>query len=179
MRRTSLLWFILVTCMVGCMEGRKPTPLARAGVSARVPPTSAKETLPEIKPPPPEPKPPLYQQIGGAEVLKQIVDDFAATAAEDENIPEAHRKLFTGDDAASYKKLVIDVVADLTGGPKFTPEETLKKRAEGQDISMKEFDAFLADFQKALEKNKIGEADQSAVLALLKALSKDVVKPTE
>jgi hypothetical protein len=163
MRPVLLPLLAVLPLLVGCMEGKNPSPLSRLG---------AVQT-PTMRATPREPS--LYEQLGGAAGVKAIVDDFVALAADDAAVPERLKKPLTDDDG---KQILVRWLAAQSGGRMPDPDEkTPKDLWKDAEPAQTDWDALTANFSAALEKNKVGEAQRKTVTSAFQALGKEVVKP--
>src|SRR5262245_49212315 len=88
LRRTCPL---LLLALAGCMEGGKPTPLART--------------------------PSLYTRLGGEPGLTRLVDDLVANVVLSDKIKPEHKRHFVKGDVAGLKRKLIEQLGEATGGP--------------------------------------------------------------
>jgi hemoglobin len=155
---------------VGCVEGKKASPLPRAGVSK---PTEAAVKPTDV---PPATKPSLYERLGKEPAIVQVVDDFVASVVADENIKERHKKHFMEGDVAGLKKKLVDQIGEATGGPQKYTGKNMKDAHKGLEITNKDFDALVGDLVKALDKNNVAKEDKDELLQMLGTMRKDVVE---
>jgi hemoglobin len=109
----------------------------------------------------------LYDRIGGAKVIVQVVDDFVGNVAGDAKITDEHRKRFREGDVAGLKQKLVDQIGQAAGGPQKYTGKGLKEAHQELGFTDKEFDALVADLSAALDKNKVGRADQEQLLSML------------
>ncbi|MCS6853048.1 MAG: group 1 truncated hemoglobin [Gemmataceae bacterium] len=150
-------------CLSGCMEGSKPSPLSRNGTGTS-PATGVKS---------------LYERIGGEAVIVKIVDDLVANVIADEKIKAVHKKHFMEGDVAGLKRKLVDQIGEATGGPQKYRGKSMKEAHRGLAITDADFDALAADLVKALDQNKIGEAEKKELVQLFGSMRRDVVEKSE
>ena len=170
------IWFAgFVILLAGCMEGKKPTPLQRAG---NVQPAQVAEnkSSPEKNVPEPSSKRSLYDRLGKEPALVLVVDDFVANVVADPDIKAKHKKHFMEGDVAGLKKKLVEQIGEATGGPQKYAGKNMKEAHKGLEISDKDFDALVNDLVKALDKNKVAKEDKDELLNMLGAMRKDVVE---
>jgi len=173
----------LIVCL-GCMEGQKPSPLARPGSTppeqvVKLPATKAVEppaTKTLEKPPEPPAKPSLYERLGKEPAIVQVVDDFVAFVVADDDIKDVHKKHFKEGDVAGLKKKLVEQFGEATGGPQKYTGKNMKDAHKGLEITNKDFDALVNDVAKALAKNKVADDDKAEILKMLESMRKDVVE---
>jgi hemoglobin len=134
--------------LTGCMEGSKPSPGARS----------------------------LYDRMGGEVVIVKVVDDFVTNVAADPDIKDKHKKHFQEGDVAGLKKKLVDQIGQATGGPQKYTGKDMKTAHQGLGITDKDFDALVADLVKALDNNKVGQAEKDELLKMLGGMRGDVVE---
>src|SRR5262249_44705055 len=154
----------------GCMEGQKPSPLARRPGTD----VASKPTTPDSQPVAPKAAPLLYERLGGEKAITKVVDDFVANVCADEAIKEKHKKHFMEGDVAGLKKKLVDQIGEATGGPQKYAGKNMKDAHKGLEISNKDFDALVGDLVKALDNNKVSPADKEELLKKLAPMRKDV-----
>jgi hemoglobin len=167
------------------MEGSKPTPLERAGEEPVAAPVQVDRAEP-VKDQGVAQKPlgavrlSLYERMGGASAIAQVVDDFVDNVVADDRIKEAHKKHFREGDVAGLKKKLADQIGQATGGPEKYTGKDMKAAHQGLGITDEDFDALVVDLVKALDKNKVGDVEKAELLAMLGKLRPQVIeKPKE
>lgn len=113
----------------------------------------------------------LYDRLGQQPGLVVVVDDFVANIAGDSRIN--HR--FAKTDIPKLKAHLVDQLCEATGGPcKYTGRDMVTSH-KGMNITVAEFNATGEAMQKALQKNKVAQADIDAVLGALGGMQNDIV----
>jgi hemoglobin len=167
MTARRLMPVCLLLAVAGCVEGQKPTPGKRSGVSDRQAPdvktkVGAKDSL--------------YQRLGGEKGITRIVDDFVANVVADPLIREAHKRHFRDGDVEGLKRKLIDQFGQATGGPQKYAGKNMRDAHKGLGITDADFDALLADLRRALEANGVGPADRDEILGMLEKMRPEVVE---
>jgi hemoglobin len=162
MLRRLVPWLLLG--LAGCMEGQKPTPLARTGPTA----PALKDTVQTV--------PSLYKRLGGHTAVEKVVDDFVDAVVADDKIRPGHKKHFMEGDVAGLKRKLVEQIGEATGGPDRYTGKNMKDAHKGLDITNADFDALVADLVKALDKNHVPAKEQDELKALLGPLRADVVE---
>jgi hemoglobin len=162
MLRRFVLPALLALVLTGCLEGSKPT-------DKQLPRVSGAEKLKM-------PRESLYERLGGEPAITQVVEDFVAIVIEDPKIKEEHREHFKRPSVKELKKKLVDQIGEATGGPQKYTGKNMKDAHKGMKISDADFDALAADVVKALDKNKVGEAEKKELLDILGKMRSDVVE---
>lgn len=172
---SRILLALVLSCAIGCIEARKPSPLQRV--------RAAKPTEAALKPPDnPEAEirtptsPSLYVRLGKEPAIIQVVDDFVANVVADDDIKEKHKKHFREGDVAGLKKKLVEQLGEATGGPQKYTGKNMKDAHKGLEITNKDFDALAGDLVKALDKNKVAKEDKDEIVKMLETMRKDVVE---
>jgi hemoglobin len=104
------------------------------------------------------------------------VDEVVA----DPKIRERHKKHFMdAEHVPELKKKLVEQVGEATGGPQKYTGKNMKDAHKGQEITDADFDALIGALVRALDKNKVGQAEKDELLALLGPMRKDVVEKPE
>jgi hemoglobin len=119
----------------------------------------------------------LYDRLGKKKGITAVVDDFVGRCAGDTRIAA----FFKPDvaDPARLKKFKDNLVAQIcqaSGGPcKYTGKD-MKTAHAGMGISTADFNALVEDLVAALNKFKVADADQKALLGVLGPMKSDIVE---
>jgi hemoglobin len=154
----------LLVGLAGCMEGQKPTPLARTTATTG----ALKDTVQAV--------PSLYKRLGGHTAIEKVVDDFVDAVVADDKIRPEHKKHFKEGDVAVLKRKLVDQIGEATGGPERYRGKNMKDAHKGLGITNADFDALVADLVKALDKNKVPPKEQEELKAILGPLRPEVVE---
>ena len=118
--------------------------------------------------------PSLYTQLGGYDALAAVTDDFITRLATD---PELG-KFFVGLNDSSKQRVrqhVIDFLCNATGGPCLYLGQDMKTAHKGLHITDAEWNASAQHLVETLNKFKVPQAQQTAVMGAIGALKGDIV----
>ena len=119
----------------------------------------------------------LYDRLGGRAAIVAVVDEFVANCAADTRI----NKFFAATAAdpkrlAAFKTNLVNQVCEAAGGPcKYTGKD-MKSAHAGMGISNADFNALVEDLTKALDKFKVGKAEQDQLLGVLGPMRPQIVE---
>jgi hemoglobin len=122
-------------------------------------------------------KPSLYERLGGIYNIAVVVDDFIDRIMTDARlnsnpaVDEAHHKV----PPAGFKYLVTEMVGWATGGPQKYTGRTMRDSHKHLNITPKEWEAFMDDFQKTLDEFKVPAAEQAELKAIVNSTYGDIV----
>src|SRR5213080_1931237 len=122
-------------------------------------------------------KPTLYERLGGIYSIATVVDDFIDRVMADARlnanpaVNEAHHKVAP----AGFKYLVTEMMGMATGGPQKYTGRPMRESHEHLNITPKEWDAFMDDFQQTLDKFKVPAAEQTKLKAIVNSTYGDIV----
>src|SRR5262249_25222117 len=99
-------------------------------------------------------QPSLYTRLGGIYSIATVVDDFIDRIMKDArlNAPPADNEAHHKVPPAGFKYLVTEMVGWATGGPQKYTGRSMRESHEHLNITPKEWDAFMDDFQQTLDK---------------------------
>ena len=118
--------------------------------------------------------PTLYTQLGGYDALAAVTDDFIKALATDPTLA----KFFTGLNDESKKRVrqhVIDFLCNATGGPCLYLGQDMKTAHKGLHITDAEWNTSAQHLVDTLNKLKVPQAQQDAVMGAIGALKGDIV----
>jgi hemoglobin len=120
----------------------------------------------------------LWDRLGGEANVKKVVDDFVDLASTNPKVNFDRDGKYKLDPAtvARLKKLLVEQISSLTGGPFKYSGRDMKTVHKDMAITDAEFDALAADLKTALERNGAKAADVQAVLALVAKMKPDIVE---
>ena len=122
-------------------------------------------------------KPTLYERLGGIYSIATVVDDFIDRVMADARlnanpaVNEAHHKVAP----AGFKYLVTEMVGWATGGPQKYTGRPMRESHQHLNITPKEWEAFMDDFQQTLDKFKVPAAEQAELKAIVQSTYADIV----
>jgi hemoglobin len=115
----------------------------------------------------------LYDRLGGAKGLAQIVEDtFAAHL----NNPVVKTRFEIVKDLENVKKMAREFFGAGSGGPETYTGKDMMAAHKGMNISEQEYLAVMDDVLEALSKNKVGEDAVKDVIAILYSLKGQIIR---
>ena len=118
--------------------------------------------------------PSLYTQLGGYDAIAAVTDDFINSLATDPQLG----KFFVGLNDTSKQRVrqhVIDFLCNATGGPCLYLGQDMKTAHKGLHITEAEWNTSAARLVDTLNKFKVQQAQQTAVIGAISALKGDIV----
>src|SRR5436189_6381765 len=119
----------------------------------------------------------LYDRLGGVYNIATVVEDFIDRLMVDPRlnanprVDEAHHRV----SPAGFKYLVTEMVCWATGGPQKYTGRSMKESHQHLKITAAEWEAFLDDLQRTLDKFKVPEAEQAEINAIVASTRADIV----
>jgi hemoglobin len=119
----------------------------------------------------------LYERLGGvysiAVVVDELVDRVMADSRLNANpaVDEAHHKV----PAAGFKYLVTEMVCWASGGPQKYTGRSMIDSHRHLNITPREWDAFMDDFQQTLDKFNVPAVEQAELRAIVESTYGDIV----
>ncbi len=124
-----------------------------------------------------QPQPSLYERLGGIYNIATVVDDFIDRVMTDPRlnanpaVNEAHHRV----PPAGFKYLVTEMVGMATGGPQKYTGRSMADSHRDLNITPKEWEAFMDDFQQTLDKFSVPAAGQTELKAIVNSTYGDIV----
>ncbi|HYA20497.1 MAG TPA: group 1 truncated hemoglobin [Burkholderiales bacterium] len=124
-----------------------------------------------------QPRGSLYDRLGGIYSIAVVVDDFIDRVMADARlngnpaVNEAHHKV----PPAGFKYLVTEMVGWATGGPQKYTGRSMRDSHQHLNITPKEWDAFMDDFQQTMNKFKVPAPEQAELRAIVQSTYSDIV----
>jgi hemoglobin len=121
--------------------------------------------------------PSLYERLGGVYSIATVIDDFIDRIMVDPRlnanprVDEAHHRV----PPAGFKYLVTEMVCWATGGPQKYTGRSMKDSHKDLMITAAQWDAFLDDLQRTLDKFAVPEAEQAQIKAIIGSTRADIV----
>src|SRR5262249_34081513 len=121
----------------------------------------------------------LWERLGGESNVKKVVNEFVAAAAKDPKVDFFRGGKFPLDEAgvAKLKKLLIEQISSVSGGPYKYTGRTMKEVHKGMGITDAQFDALAGHLKKALEVTCATPDGAKAVMDVIGSTRKDIVEP--
>jgi hemoglobin len=119
----------------------------------------------------------LYERLGGVNSIAVVVDDFIDRIMVDPRlnanpaINEAHHKV----PPPGFKYLVTEMVCWATGDPQKYTGRSMADTHRHLNITPKEWEAFMDDFQQTLDKFKVPLSEQAELKAIVQSTYGDIV----
>ena len=114
----------------------------------------------------------LYDRLGGADAIAAVVDDFVARCAGDGRI----NKKFARTDIPRLKKMLVDQVAEASGGPATYTGRDMIETHKGMGVTAGEFDALVGDLVATLNQFDVPKVEQEELLGLLGPMRSEIVE---
>ncbi len=124
-----------------------------------------------------EQKPSLYERLGGVYSIATVVDDLIDRVMSDARlnanslVDEAHHRV----SPAGFKYYVTEMVCEAAGGPQKYTGRSMRDSHQDLRITAGEWEAFLDDFQQALDKFGVPQAEQAELKAIVASTRADIV----
>jgi hemoglobin len=121
--------------------------------------------------------PSLYERLGGIYSIATVVDDFINRVMTDSRlnanpaVNEAHHKV----PPAGFKYLVTEMVGWASGGPQKYTGRSMRESHKDMNITPKEWEAFMDDFQQTLDKFNVPAAEQAELKTIVNSTYGDIV----
>jgi hemoglobin len=125
----------------------------------------------------PAQKPSLYERLGGIYPISCVVDDLIDRVMTDARlnanplVNEAHHKV----PPPGFKYLVTEMVGWASGGPQHYTGRSMRDSHQHLNITPKEWEAFMDDFQQSLNKFNVPVAEQAELKAIVQSTYGDIV----
>ena len=122
------------------------------------------------------PQPSLYERLGGIYSIAVVIDDFIDRVMADGRlnanpaVNEAHHRV----PPAGFKYLVTEMVGWATGGPQKYTGRSMPDSHRHLNITPKEWEAFMDDFQQTLDKFRVPAAEQAELKAIVNSTYGDI-----
>ena len=122
-------------------------------------------------------QPSLYERLGGIYSIAVVIDDFIDRVMADGRlnanpaVNEAHHRV----PPAGFKYLVTEMVGWATGGPQKYTGRSMPDSHRHLNITPKEWEAFMDDFQQTLDKFRVPAAEQAELKTIVNSTYGDIV----
>lgn len=133
----------------------------------------------------------LYDRLGGAPGIQQIVDDYIPRVMNDPRVNWSREGVKSGgvlgigqedqrwdgnaENVAKLKKHMVQFISLATGGPSTYEGGDMKQLHAGMKITNAQFNAAVGDLQATMDVLKIGVDDQKELLAIIETTRPQVV----
>lgn len=150
--------FSLALCTVIAAGCAGTTPPPKSAPSAAAAPASARGDS-------------LYRALGGQEGIGKVVDASLVEIHNDQRIAF----FFEKTDLADLRRLLVEQLCAATGGPCTYSGRTMEESHSGLNIKDADFDAFVEDLVRAMDKQNVPKDLQKQLLGLLGPMRPEVV----
>src|SRR5438034_4430056 len=122
-------------------------------------------------------QPSLYDRLGGIYSIACVVDDLIDRVMTDPRlnanpaVNEAHHKV----PPPGFKYLVTEMVGSASGGPQKYTGRPMRESHKDLNITPKEWEAFMDEFQQSLDKFIVSPAEQAELKAIVNSTYGDIV----
>ena len=113
----------------------------------------------------------LYQRLGGHEAIVGVVDDFVLNLKADPRVRDSFQKT----DVARFKEQFAEQLCAVSNGPCEYRGRSMAEAHRALKVTNVEFDAFIGDLAKALDRHDVKPAEQRELLFALKAMRAEVL----
>ena len=151
-----------------------PTMTSTATETTAAMPTASETTTASATTPPPPPKS-LFERLGGKDAIAKVTDDFIAIVKDDKRINKFFAVMKDKKKAEALRGSIIDFICKTTGGDCDYKGKDMKTVQAKMKIKDADFDAFMEDLNKALDKNGVGQTEKDEVNTALQGMRADIV----
>lgn len=137
-------------------------------------PKAEPKTDPKVEPK----KTTLWERLGGETGVTKVINDLLVVAIEDPkvNLLRDGKYKLDAKGTAHLKKMLLEMVSEVTGGPLKYSGKDMKSAHAGMKITAEEFDAFAALMADTLKKNKVAQADIDELMKIVGATKASIVE---
>lgn len=118
----------------------------------------------------------LYDQLGGLVGITAVINDFIPIVAADNRISRYFTETIREGRVARLKELLIQQIAEASGGPVRYTGGDMKTVHQGMGISATAFIALVQDLTMAMDKNMVPDGPKTTLLNALAPMSADIVE---
>lgn len=117
--------------------------------------------------------PSLYQRLGGANGITELVDDIIVAHQKNPVIKTRFENI---KDIAHAKQMARQFFSAGSGGPEAYTGKDMRTAHKGMNISEQEYLAAMDDIIGAMEKHGLGQDTKKDVLAILYSLKGEIIR---
>ncbi|MEW6511203.1 MAG: group 1 truncated hemoglobin [Bacteroidota bacterium] len=123
----------------------------------------------------------LYERLGGVYAIATVVDDFIERLLVNDvlNANPAIKEARNRVPKAGLKYRVTELVCSVTGGPERYHGRSMKEAHTHLNITEREWNALVADFQTTLDKFNVPKKEQQELFAIVGSTKGDIVIPSQ
>ncbi len=115
----------------------------------------------------------LFQELGGLEVITQFSNETIDISMADPRIKHTFED--ENVNPRRVKRMLVEQICALTGGPCVYEGRTMKESHEEDQITNAQFNAIVEDLQIAMDNAGVPFRTQNKLLALLAPMQRDIV----
>lgn len=121
-----------------------------------------------------QPAPTLYVRLGGYDAIAAVADDLLPRLMSDPQLGRfwAHR---AADSIRREKQLLVDFLCACAGGPLYYTGRDMATSHKGMGITARDWEIFLGHLRATLDRFKVPDQEQHAVLAFVDSTRADIV----
>ena len=168
--RFIVLLLPLAALVTASACGKKKPPAAPEPPVAEVVADAGPDVQQDTAPPPT-----LYDRLGGAEGVKQVVEKLIENVTQDPAVNKSFRNT-KGPKLEALKKNLADQICEVAGGPCKYSGKDMKTAHKGMKISDAQFESLVNDLKLAMAEAKVGDGEQQELLEKLAPLREDIVE---
>lgn len=112
----------------------------------------------------------IYEQIGGAEALESVVEDFYGRVLADPELTG----FFTGSNMSRIKGLQVQFFAAALGGPDPYTGASMRDIHRGRGIAMRHFELVAGHLDDSLVAAGVAEPTVQQIIAAVAPLAEDI-----
>lgn len=116
----------------------------------------------------------LYDRLGGKEGVAAIIDSLINNVTHDPELKKIFAKT-KGDRLEAFKKNLADQLCEVSGGGCKYAGKDMAAAHKGMKITEAQWNKFIERFTDSLNEQKVADAEQSELLALLAPLKDQIV----
>jgi hemoglobin len=137
-------------------------------------PKAELKTEPKVEPK----KTTLWDRLGGEPGVTKVINELLGAALEDKkvNLLRDGTVKLDAKGMAHLKKMLLEMVSEVTGGPLKYTGKSMKEAHAGMKITSEEFDALGALMVDTLKKNKVAQADIDELMKIIGATKPQIVE---
>jgi len=123
-------------------------------------------------------QPSLYERLGGINAIAAVVDDFVDRIQKN-HVLRKNPDIVAGYDnmtTAGLKYMVTEMVSWAAGGPQTYTGRTMAESHDHLNSSNEDWDAFVSEFQKSMDKFNVPSGEQAELVAIVNSTKADIVK---
>jgi hemoglobin len=167
--RAIVVASVLLAIVATAACGKKKPPLTPEPPVAEVVSDAGVDAQDDAAPPT------LYERIGGADVLKTVVEKLIENVNQDPVVSKSFKNT-KGPKLEAFKKNLADQLCEVAGGPCQYAGKDMKTAHKGMKLTEAQFESFLTDLKYALAEAKVGDAEQQELVDKFAGLREDIVE---